>query len=306
MCLDWLIENKSPDYTGFAWGNHFSYESRNGTIRKGMPTVVWTSLIGQAFLDAVDTLQDPKYLRTAAGIAEFLLRHVGKVEFQDSHCFNYTPELTTKKRSLVHNANMLVAGFLGRMYGVTGDATLLREAERAVRFTVNHQREDGSWIYAEGGWWNWIDCFHTGYVLESLHTYIRYTEDRKFEGALRKGYRFFVERFFGDDGTPNYYHNKTQPIDIQCASQGIQTLVNLSGLDERSINIAVRTALWTIRNMQDPAGFFHYRKYPLIVNRTPTLHWGQATMLAALALLLAHTSASTKPEEPALELAAAR
>jgi hypothetical protein len=37
--------------------------------------------------------------------------------------------------------------------------------------------------------------------------------------------------------------------------------------------------------MQDPTGYFYYRKYPLITNKTPTLHWGQATMFAALALL---------------------
>jgi hypothetical protein len=287
MCLDWLTENRSPGYTGFAWGNHFSYESRGGTIHKGVPTVVWTSLIGQAFLDAYDMLKDPAYLRTANGIVEFLLRDIRKVEFPDSHCFNYTPHPTAITASLVHNANMLVAGFLSRMHSFNRDESLLLEATRAVRFTVNHQREDGSWIYAEGGWWNWIDSFHTGYVLEGLHTYMKYTGDRRFEEPLEKGYRFFVERFFGSDGTPNYYHNKTRPIDIQCASQGIQTLVNLRELDERSVGLAMKAALWTIRNMQDPAGFFYYRRYRWIINRTPTLHWGQATMLAALAVLLA-------------------
>ena len=37
--------------------------------------------------------------------------------------------------------------------------------------------------------------------------------------------------------------------------------------------------------MQDATGYFYYRKYPLCTNKTPTLHWGQATMFAALALL---------------------
>jgi hypothetical protein len=38
--------------------------------------------------------------------------------------------------------------------------------------------------------------------------------------------------------------------------------------------------------MQDPTGYFHYRRFPLgLVNKTPTLHWGQATTLAALASL---------------------
>jgi hypothetical protein len=37
--------------------------------------------------------------------------------------------------------------------------------------------------------------------------------------------------------------------------------------------------------MQDDTGYFYYRKYPLITNKTPTLHWGQATMFAALAVI---------------------
>ena len=52
--------------------------------------------------------------------------------------------------------------------------------------------------------------------------------------------------------------------------------------------------------MQDESGYFYYRKYPLITNKTPTLHWGQATMFAALALLERHlskqTNASVNPQ----------
>jgi hypothetical protein len=53
-----------------------------------------------------------------------------------------------------------------------------------------------------------------------------------------------------------------------------------------SIDTAVRVARWTLTNMQDRSGYFYYRKYPLITNKTPTFHWGQATMFAALAVLL--------------------
>jgi hypothetical protein len=286
-CLKWLLDNPSHGYSGYSWGNHFSYESRGGTIPKDIPTIVWTSLIGQAFLDAYELLKEPIYLDVARGIAEFYARDIPRTQFPDSLCFAYTPGRWSD-RSKVHNASMLAAAFLGRYSAVSGDTSVLEDATKAVRFTVNHQRGDGSWIYAEGGKWDWVDSFHTGYVLESLHTFIKHTGDRRFQPALEKGYRFFVDHFFGADGTPHYYHNKMRPLDIQCASQGIQTLVNLRELDSRSIPTATKVALWAIDNMQDRSGYFYYRKYPMIVNRTPTLHWGQSTMLAALALLLAH------------------
>jgi hypothetical protein len=46
----------------------------------------------------------------------------------------------------------------------------------------------------------------------------------------------------------------------------------------------MKVATWTIQHMQDSSGFFYYRRYSRgLVNKTPTLHWGQATMLCALA-----------------------
>src|SRR5213078_3180125 len=94
-----------------------------------------------------------------------------------------------------------------------------------------------------------------------------------------------VETFFLPDGTPRYYAHKTLPIDIQCASQAIQTLLNLRELHPDSVATAIKVAEWTIANMQDKSGYFYYRKYPLVTNKTPTLHWGQATMFAALSIL---------------------
>ena len=94
----------------------------------------------------------------------------------------------------------------------------------------------------KGGMWNWVDSFHTGYVLESLHTFVKYAGDRRFRPALEKGYRFFIDKFFGDDGTPHYYHYKMRPLDIQCASQGIQTLINLHRLHPRSVPTAIKVA----------------------------------------------------------------
>ena len=282
MCLEWLVEHPSPGYSGLAWGNHFSYESRAGTIPRGTPTIVWTSLIGMAFLDAYDLLGGSKYLEVAESICRFLLTDIHTTEFAESHCFAYTPG----GGGLVHNANMLAAAFLSRSHSALGDAALLEHARRAVQFTVDHQLENGGWLYAEGGKWNWIDSFHSAYVLESLHTYALCSGDSQWDDSLQRGYEFYVNRFFGDDGTPFYYHDKARPLDIQCASQGIQTLVNLRSLDEGSLQLATRVARWTIDNMQDSRGFFYYRKYRLITNRTPTLHWGQSTMLAALAVLL--------------------
>jgi len=49
--------------------------------------------------------------------------------------------------------------------------------------------------------------------------------------------------------------------------------------------LSVKVARWTIANMQDPDGHFYYRIYPLMKAKTPMLHWAQATLFKALAVL---------------------
>jgi hypothetical protein len=60
--------------------------------------------------------------------------------------------------------------------------------------------------------------------------------------------------------------------------------VYFSKQDPDSLPLALKVAQWTIEKMQDRTGYFYYRRYsPWLVNKTPTLHWGQATMVSALA-----------------------
>jgi hypothetical protein len=301
-CLDWLMKNRSPGFKGYCWGNHFDYQSRGGNISKGTPTIVWTGLIGHAFMDAYEALGDKKYLMTARSACEFIVDELGWLEQKPGLLLQYYPNAGI----LVHNSSMIGASLLARVNSLAANPRYPEIAEKAVEFTVHHQTPEGAWYYGVGQKWAWIDSFHTAYVLESLDTFRRYSGSPRFKDALEKGYKFFIETFFGPNGTPRYYDTKTMPIDIQCASQGIQTLVNLRHLDARSIKVANSVANWTIANMQDKTGYFYYRKYPLMTNKTPTLHWGQATMFAALAILDAQLhsksqkSAKTVTREPAL------
>jgi hypothetical protein len=99
-----------------------------------------------------------------------------------------------------------------------------------------------------------------------------------------RGYEYWKKIFFLPDGTPRYYDHKTLPLDIQCSSQAIDTLVFFADIDPQSVELATKVADWTITNMQDSSGYFYYRRYSKwLVNKTATLHWGQATMLCALA-----------------------
>ena len=247
---------------------------------KGVPTVVWTSLIGHAFLDAYDHFQRDAYLQVAVSACEHILHDLGKYAEGDSLCINYTP----LHRDEVHNANTLGAGLLARTYSYTRNESYRALAVKAIRYTAGHQRPDSSWYYGEADHYHWVDNFHTAYVLDSFKHYTDSTGDGRFQKVMMNGYEYWKNTFFLPDGTPKYYNHKTLPIDIQCCSQAIDTLVFFHDRDSESLSLAMKIARWTIEHMQDRTGYFYYRRYGRwLVNRTPTLHWGQATMLCALA-----------------------
>jgi hypothetical protein len=279
--LQWLIENQSQGYSGACWGNHFDYQARGGFyLPKGTPTVVWTSLIGHAFLDAYEHFQVDAYLQVAVSACEHILKDVHTSSEGESVCIAYTPIHSGR----VHNASTLAASLLARTYSHNRNESYRALAEKAILYTALHQRPDSSWYYGEAAIQHWIDNFHTAYVLDSFKHYTDSTGDHRFQKAMMNGYEYWKNTFFLADGTPKYYNYKTLPIDIQCSSQAIDTLVFFYDLDPENLPLTLKVGEWAIQNMQDRTGYFYYRRYSRwLVNKTPTLHWGQATMLCALA-----------------------
>ena len=280
FALQWLIENQSNGYSGACWGNHFDYQSRNFYLPKGVPTIVWTSLIGHAFLDGYDHFKKEQYLQIAISACEHILKDLEKYPDGEGTCISYIPG----GKSLVHNANTLGGSLLARTYSYTRSETYRELAQRALQYTAQYQRSDASWYYGEKENLHWVDNFHTAYVLDCFKFYGESTGDERFDRNMMSGYEYWKKTFFLADGTPRYYSHKTLPLDIQCSSQAIDTLVFFHDRDPESVPLAVKVAQWTIEHMQDDTGYFYYRRYsPWLVNKTPTLHWGQATMLCALA-----------------------
>ena len=284
FALGYLIQNQSPGYSGACWGNHFDYQSRSFYLPKGVPTVVWTALIGHSFLDAYDHFHRDSYLQVAISSCEHIIRDLETFSDGESLCIGYIPSRIPAKNKQVHNANTLGASLLARVYSYTRNNSYRDLAERAIQYTALHQRPDFSWYYGEAANLHWVDNFHTAYVLDCFKYYKQSTGDDRFEKNLMSGYEYWKKTFFLPDGTPRYYDHKTLPIDIQCCSQAIDTLAFFSDRDPESLPFALKIATWTIEHMQDPTGYFYYRRYSRwLVNKTPTLHWGQATMLCALA-----------------------
>lgn len=294
-CLEWLDKHKVARFRYHSWSNHFDFVSRGGSYTKDDPIIVWTSLIGQAYVEAFEITGKKWFLDVAESACNWIME-LPREKTAQGDCLSYLHQV----QSSIHNANMLGASLLAWTAKHTGNEEYLRTARSAMEYSCSRQLPDGSWWYAEAPKYYWIDNFHTGYNLESLDIYLEATGYNEFRANLDKGLAYYKAHFFEASGRPKYYHRRTYPVDIQCAAQSIDTLARFAERDPECRALAEKVAAWTIRNMQDPKGYFHYRQYPLIKAKTPMLHWGQATMFKALARLFLHRKCTDSAEVVAI------
>ena len=107
----------------------------------------------------------------------------------------------------------------------------------------------------------------------------------EFDNSLRRGYKFWQERFFLDNGWPKYYPDRLYPADTHSAASAIVTLVDLRGRIPGTMILADKIAQWSIENLRDSRGYFHYQRRRFYTVRIPYMRWSQAWMVYALARL---------------------
>ncbi|MCB1097958.1 MAG: glycoside hydrolase family 88 protein [Verrucomicrobiae bacterium] len=280
-CLDWLDHHKVKKFETHSWANHFDFASRGGTYTSDDPIIVWTALIGLAYLEAYEQTNNERWLQIAESACDWIM-DLPREETDCGNCLSYV----AYAQSSIHNSNMLGAAMLARTAKHTGNKEYLDVARSGMEYSCTRQLEDGAWWYGEDPKYHWVDNFHTGYNLDCLKTYIDATGDNTWKPNFTIGLKYYKGNFFEADGCPKYYNTRCYPIDSQCAAQSIESLATFSDEDPECLELAVKVAKWTIENMQGADGHFFYRIYPLMKARTPMLHWAQATTYKGLAILL--------------------
>lgn len=278
-----LISSRSEGYENFCWGYNFDWQSRAFFAPRDTPNTVCTVFAAHALLDWHDATASQSPLDWAASSCRFLLDNLNRSQQENGFCFSYTP----LDQSRVHNVNLLAAELLARTYKKNGSEEFSEAAQKAAMWTLSRQRDDGSWFYGEADSQQWIDGFHTGYVLVSLRRLIADLDRRDWTDHLERGFEFYKNNFFLEDFAPRYYHDRAYPIDIHSSAQSIITFIEMG--DEEK---AARSLKWAIENMQDENGSFYFQKHRFHTIKTPYMRWSQGWMLYALSLFLSRATRS--------------
>jgi hypothetical protein len=171
----------------------------------------------------------------------------------------------------VHNANALAARAFHR---VGGSPDLVATA---VRLTLAKQRRDGSWPYGEHPGLDWVDNFHTVYVLDALVDLFDLVPEA--EAHLMRGVDYWLNAFFSADGRTLYYPARQRPVDLHNLATALYGLVRFAPIDGHAAE-RVPAALAALLEHQRVDGGFRRRPRPVF------MRWNQAHALHALGHVL--------------------
>ncbi len=280
--LDDLIWMSMKGFHGACWGYNFDWQSRSFFAPRGTPAIVPAAFAARALCEAAEVLSRDEYLPFARTICDFILNDLNRSEeTNDEVCFSYSPLDQTR----VFNASLLAGEVLATVGKLLGEQSLIDWANRAALYVVRRQQQDGSWAYGADSHQSWADNFHTAYILTSLSRVMDAGAHDQFDNALRRGYEFWTERFFLINGWPKYFPDRLYPADIHSAASAVIALIELRGHIPGTRMLAEQIANWTIENLRDSRGYFHYQRRRFYQVRTPYMRWSESWMMYALARL---------------------
>lgn len=283
----WLNTHYSKGFSGKCWGYDFDWANPDGNLPAYTPSVVVTSFVVDGMFEYFKAFGSTDAKTAICSAAEYIRKDIPVSEFAQGISFAYTH----LSKGCCYNASLLAAEVLAKADDVSNKPMNSENISRAVDLVLSKQKDDGAWWYSynpdTGKERKQID-FHQGFVLVSLHHLNRLMEKPRSDvlAAIAKGLAFYKEHQFLSNGRSLWRLPKKWPVDIHNQSQGIITFAKLADYHPDYLPFAKTIASWTISQMQDKAGYFYFRKYPLFMNKIPYIRWSQAWMMLALSGVL--------------------
>jgi hypothetical protein len=257
-----------------AWGYEFDVQTRWGFYAAREPNLIATTFVGRGFLEAGLVFQREDWLAQAAASARFLdERLLRSVRGSARRVLTYTHSTD----AVIHNANLLGAGFCAVVGRVTGDQRLTDRALEAAAVSCDALRADGTWPYGEGSRLGWADNFHTAYDLDGLAWVWLATQSDEWKAALLRGISVWRDSFFSDEGAPYYTREAHFPLDIHSAATAVDVACRLEMDGFDCSGLAEAVASWTEHHLINPkTGLTHHQVHRGWTDLRNFRRWGDA------------------------------
>jgi hypothetical protein len=287
--LSVLKQTRCPGYERFCWGYPFHWETLRGTIRAGTPLITTVPYVYEAFKQAFQLDRENAWRDIMRSIADHAALDYKDIETSPraSSC-SYTPDPKDSVR--VVNANAYRAFLLMSAAVDFGEEQYLRIAERNLNFVLEAQNADGSWYYATDGQRDFVDHFHTCFVLKALAKIDALGVGANCSSAIERGVQYYCAQLLDDRGLPKPFSRPPRLTVYRKELYDYAESVNLALLLRERIpaleEVLIRVVEEVLEVWQKPDGSFRSRKLLLGWDNTPMHRWAQSQMFRSLCFLL--------------------
>jgi hypothetical protein len=285
--LNKLEETRCLDFKEYCWGYPFDWVTRNGTMKRQTPLITTTPYAYEAFLQVFKLDPDERWrivLESIARHAAFDIKDFPTSEA--ASCCSYSP----------YDKGGVINAAAYRSFLVTSASKLLANdsywkiAEPNVNFVLENQNPDGSWYYAVDGVRDFVDHYHTCFVMKALAKIHTLTGHEGCLEALSKGVQYYLANLFETDGLPRPFSKAPRLTVYKRELYDCAECINLCLLLrdrfpqlKQTLNNVVAGILgeWV-----KPDGSFRSRRLHFGWDNVPMHRWGQSQMFRSLAYYL--------------------
>jgi hypothetical protein len=297
-----LERSRCSQFREYCWGYPFDWVWLRGTIKRQTPLITTTPYVYEAFLRVFELHPRDEW----KVILESIARHAAtdikdfRTSERASSC-SYTPF----DEGGVINAAAYRAFLLTSASHVFSNDDYWKTAERNLNFVLENQNPDGSWFYAVDGVRNFIDHFHTCFVMKALAKMHSLTGHTGIGEALTKGVSYYLNNLFDSDSLPKPFSRAPRLTVYKRELYDCAECINLCLLLrdrfpqlEATLEKVVAHVLgaWVKRD-----GSFRSRKLHLGWDNVPMHRWGQAQMFRSLAFYLYEARRVASDKTPATD-----
>ena len=294
--LEVLKLTRSKGFLHYAWGYPFNWETRGGTLKEGTPMVTTVPYVYEAFRQVYQLDGDPHWLDIMHSIAQHALEDYKDYEVSPaaSTCC-YCPGIDN---SGVINASAYRAFLLTQAAVDFSEEKYRRVAERNLNFVLESQNSNGSWYYSTDNVRDFVDHFHTCFVLKALAKVEQLTGSRDCQNAIAWGVQYYVKYLFDPEGLPMPFSKRPRLTVYrrelydyaECINLGVLLQGRFPELD-LTLSVVLRDLL---QRWQKSDGSFRARELLLGWDNVPMHRWAQSQIFRSLAFFLARKQSVTQ------------
>jgi hypothetical protein len=297
-----LQKSRCHQFKEYCWGYPFDWVTRNGVLKEQTPLITTTPYCYEAFLQVMELLKRDDYqlstlnaqrstLSDYTPVLASIARHASTdikdfpVSKNASSC-SYTP----CDSGGVINAAAYRAFLLTSASQFFSNDDYWRIAERNLNFVLENQNPDGSWPYAMDGVRDFVDHYHTCFVMKALAKIHALTGHAATLKALGKGVGYYLGNLFDADGLPKPFSRAPRLTVYKQELYDCAECINLCLLLRDRFPVLGKTlervVKYVLQKWVKRDGSFRSRKLYLGWDNVPMHRWGQSQMFRALAFYL--------------------